>query len=39
MSSLWTLVITIAGVLGLNFLVESFIIITFAELQGFFNYY
>jgi hypothetical protein len=39
MSSLWTLVIVIAGVLGLNFLEESFIVITFLELQGLFSYY
>ncbi len=39
MSSLWTLVITIAGVLGLNFSEESFIVITFAELQGFLSYF
>jgi hypothetical protein len=37
MLSLWTL--AIAGVLGLNFLEESFIFITFAELQGLFSYY
>jgi hypothetical protein len=39
MSSLSTLTIAIVGVSGLNFSKESFIFITFAELQGLFSYY